>query len=425
MSSKEAYMENGYISFTEEMKKDYTILIPNMLPMHFTLISKVLANYGFKTELLLTQGQEIKDTGLKYCHNDTCYPAILVIGQFIHALQSGKYDPAKTALIMFQTGGGCRASNYINLIRKALAKAGFGHVPVISLNFSGLEKHPGFKLTVPMLHRMMYAIFYADLLMLLRNQCRPYEIKKGESQRLADLWTDKLAKEMTDDRTVSYKKVKANYKRIIADFRNIPRAEVKKPRVGIVGEIYVKYSPLANNSLEDFLVSEGAEVTVPGLLDFLLYCIYNSLMDTRLYGLHKQTYPLYSIVYKFLLGKQADIIRIIEESSDFDPPTHFDHTVSLAKPYISVGTKMGEGWLLTAEMLELAEKGVPNIVCTQPFGCLPNHICGKGMMKPLKEKNPDINIVAIDYDAGATAVNQENRLKLMLANSTDKETAKV
>ncbi len=411
-------MSTGYIPFTEEMKKEYTILIPNMLPMHFKLISKVFNSYGYKTELLLTQGQKIKDTGLKYCHNDTCYPAILVIGQFIDALQSGKYDPDKVALIMFQTGGGCRASNYINLIRKALAKAGYLHVPVISFSFSGLEKHPGFKLTLPIIYRMMYGVFYGDLLMLLRNQCTPYEIRKGQAQELADKWTDRLVEEMSSGK-MSYKKVKENYKKIVDDFRNIPLEDTKKVKVGIVGEIFVKYSPLANNSLEEFLVKEGAEVTVPGLVDFCLYCVYNSLMDRELYGRNKKTYGIYKIVYKFLLKKQRDVIDVIKEISDFEPPTPFSHTVSLVQGYIGIGTKMGEGWLLTAEMLELADKGVRNIVCTQPFGCLPNHICGKGMMKPIKERNPDINIVAIDYDAGATAVNQENRIKLMLANSKD------
>ncbi len=409
-------MQKEYISFTKEMREDYTVLIPNMLPMHFTLISKLLNNYGIKNEVLFTKGNNIKETGLKYTHNDACYPAIIVIGQFIEALQSGKYDTHKVALMMFQTGGGCRASNYINLIRKALKKAGFEYVPVISFSFAGLEDHPGFKLTLPMLHRMMYAVFYGDLLMLLRNQCRSYEVNAGESEAVAQKWVDKLVAEMTDER-VSYKKVKENYKLIIEDFKNILRKDEKKVKVGVVGEIYVKYSPLANNDLENFLVSEGAEVTVPGLLDFMLYCIYNSIADYKLYGRGKALYPAMKLVYKFLLHKQMDLINIIKENSDFEPPTYFDHTVTLIKGYIGIGTKMGEGWLLTAEMLELAEKGVPNIVCTQPFGCLPNHICGKGMMRPIKEKNPNINIVAIDYDAGATEVNQENRIKLMLANS--------
>ncbi|MBE6546198.1 MAG: 2-hydroxyglutaryl-CoA dehydratase [Ruminococcaceae bacterium] len=411
--------EQNYIPFTEEMKKDYTVLVPNMLPMHFTLICKVFRNFGIRAELLTTQGQAIKDTGLKYTHNDTCYPAILVIGQFLDALQSGKYDPHKTALIMFQTGGGCRASNYINLIRKALEKAGYGYVPVISMSLSGLEHHPGFRMSVPMVRRLMYAVLYADLLMLLRNQCRPYEIHCGESEALAQKWTDRLAKEMDTGNRISYRKVKENYRKILQDFDRIPRAEIKKVRVGIVGEIFVKYSPLANNSLEEFLVKEGAEVTVPGLLDFCLYCVYNNLTDTKLLGRNKGVYPLYRIAYRFFLGKQQDLIDIIEEETEFDPPTSFEHTVSLVRGYIGIGAKMGEGWLLTAEMLELADKGIKNIVCTQPFGCLPNHICGKGMMRPIKEKNPDINIVAIDYDAGATAVNQENRLKLMLANSKD------
>ncbi|MBR0449507.1 MAG: 2-hydroxyacyl-CoA dehydratase, partial [Clostridia bacterium] len=263
-------MQKEYVSFTKEMKKDYTILIPNMLPMHFTLISKLLNNYGIRNEVLFTKGQHIKETGLKYTHNDACYPAIIVIGQFIDALQSGKYDTHKVALMMFQTGGGCRASNYINLIRKALKKAGFEYVPVISFSFAGLEKHPGFKLTLPILHRMMYAVFYGDLLMLLRNQCRSYEINPGESEALAQKWTNRLVEEMEKDR-VSYKRVKQNYKLIIEDFNKILRKDEKRVKVGVVGEIYVKYSPLANNDLENFLVSEGAEVTVPGLLDFMLY----------------------------------------------------------------------------------------------------------------------------------------------------------
>ncbi len=411
--------EKTYISFTEEMQKDYTVLVPNMLPMHFKLIEKVFRNFGIRAELLETQGQHIKDTGLKYVHNDTCYPAILVIGQFIDALQSGKYDPHKTALILFQTGGGCRASNYINLLRKALEKAGYSYVPVISMSLAGLEDHPGFHMGFKMVHRLMYAVLYGDLLMLLRNACRPYEIRKGEAEELALCWTDRLAKEMDTGAKISYKKVKENYRKIIADFNRIPRAEVKKPKVGVVGEIFVKYSPLGNNNLEDFLVKEGAEVTVPGLLDFCLYCVYNNMMDTKKLGRNKAQYPIWKIAYNFFTKKQNDLIDIIKECSEFEPPTPFAHTVSLIQGYIGIGAKMGEGWLLTAEMLELADKGIKNIVCTQPFGCLPNHICGKGMMRPIKERNPDINIVAIDYDAGATAVNQENRIKLMLANHSE------
>lgn len=409
-------MTDDYVSFTKEMKKDYTILAPNMLPMHFKLILQVLKDYGYHTELLETNGPQIAETGLRYVHNDTCYPAILVIGQFITALQSGKYDPHKTALILFQTGGGCRASNYIPLLRKALQKAGYGYVPVISFNFKGLEKHPGFRLTLPILHRMLYAIYYADLLMLLVNQTRPYELTKGQSQKLADDYTEKLARQMKVN-GISFKKVREECKKIIADFAAIPVHRTQKVKVGVVGEIYVKFSPLGNNNLEDFLISEGAEIVVPGLLGFFVYCIYNNLVDHRLYGTKKKIYPFAKIAYDFMVHKEDELIELVKQEGTFTPPSSFANTIPLVKGYIHHGTKMGEGWLLPAEMLELSENGVKNIVCTQPFGCLPNHICGKGMIKPIKEKNPDVNIVAIDYDAGAAHVNQENRLKLMLANA--------
>ena len=411
--------EKGYVVFTEEMKETHTILVPNMLPMHFKMIGKVMSRCGYKVELLETSGPQIAEAGLKYVHNDTCYPAILVIGQFIDALQSGKYDPDKVALILFQTGGGCRASNYIHLLRKALEKAGLGHVPVISLSMAGLEKHPGFQLTLPVIMKMMYGVLYGDLLMTLVNQCKPYELHRGEAQTVADWWTEHLAEEMAVKAT--YRQVKDNYKRILDDFARIPMEKSDKVKVGIVGEIFVKYSPLGNNNLEQFLVDEGAEVVIPGLLDFCLYCVYNNLLDHKLYGMQKHVQFAYKIAYRYLVNKEKDMIEAIKANGRFDPPTLFTHTIKLVQGTISMGVKMGEGWLLTAEMLELADKGVGNIVCTQPFGCLPNHICGKGMMKPIKAKNPEINIVAIDYDAGATRVNQENRLKLMLANARQRQ----
>lgn len=405
------------VLFTKEMKKDYTILIPTMLPMHLKFCETIYNYYGYKTELLTTSGKKIADTGIKYVHNDTCYPAILVIGQFIDALQSGKYDTDKVALLLTQTGGGCRASNYISLLRKALKKAGFGQVPVISFNIAGLEKHPGFEVSLPILWRLAYGIIYADLLMLLKNQTKPYEIIAGESEKKAELWTERLCREMTSSKLISYKKVKENYIEIIKDFDSIKRTKDKKIKVGVVGEIFVKYSPLGNNNLEDFLISEGAEVVVPGLIDFCLYCVCNGIIDTDFYGINKFGKVINKIAYKFITKKQKDIRDAITENSDFAPPGDFDHTRKLTKGVMSVGVKMGEGWLLTAEMLELSEMGVKNIVCTQPFGCLPNHIAGKGMMKPIKEKNPDVNIVAIDYDPGASKINQENRIKLMLSNA--------
>ena len=416
-------MDGNYVKFTKEMKEQgYTILVPNMLPMQFKLIMRILNNYGYKTELLETFGPQISETGLKYVHNDTCYPAILVIGQFINALQSGKYDPNKVALILFQTGGGCRASNYISLLRKALEKAGYGHVPVISFSLAGIEKHPGWKLSIGMLHQMLYAVLYGDMLMTLVNQCRPYELNKGDAEALADKWVKKLTDQMAREKVQQYHHVLQNYRRIVEEFGSIPMDRSKpRTRVGIVGEIYVKYSPLGNNNLETFLGSEGAEVVVPGLLDFCLYCVYNNIMGRKMYGTDKLKYPAYKFAFNFLSKKQQHMIDIIEEHGMFDPPTPISHTISLADGYINIGTKMGEGWLLTAEMLELSDKGVKNIICTQPFGCLPNHICGKGMMKPIKEKNPDINIVAIDYDAGASQVNQINRIKLMLSNARMRE----
>ena len=410
-------MQQNYIPFTEEMKKDYTILVPTMLPMHFELIISVLRTYGYKMELLRSSGPEIAETGLYYVHNDTCYPAILVIGQFITALKSGKYDPHKTALILFQTGGGCRASNYIPLLRKALIRAGYGYIPVISFSLAGLEKHPGFQLNPAKLHGMLYAVLYGDLLMSLVNQCKPYEIHRGDAEALAARWTERLGQELGSGKRIRYKRIRANYAAILRDFAAIPKQEKDTVKVGVVGEIFVKYSPLGNNDLEQFLVDEGAEVVVPGLLDFCLYSLYDNIMDHKLYGVRTLQQPVIQLAYRFLCRKKQDMIRIMEKQGSFTPPTPFEQTVELIEGYISPGVKMGEGWLLTAEMLELAESGVHNIVCTQPFGCLPNHICGKGMMKPIKERNPNVNIVAIDYDAGATRVNQENRLKLMLANA--------
>ena len=409
----------NYIEFTSEMKKTYTILAPTMLPLHFRMIRQILVNEGYNMEILDDRGTEIAELGLKYVHNDTCYPAILCIGQFMKALQSGKYDPHKVALMLFQTGGGCRASNYISLLRKALKNAGMEYVPVIPMGVAGYEKHSGFRLDVPLLHKLLYAISYGDLLMTVTNQIKPYENHPGDAEDMASRWTDTLVEDLANHK-ISYPRIKDFYRKILEDFAAIPVTKRKAPRVGIVGEIYVKFSPLGNNDLEAFLVKEGAEVVIPGLVDFFMYCAYNGVMDGKLYpgNLKKQcTAKIWKIGFRFLLKKQKDMIGIIENHGVFRPMTPFDHTIKLTEGFIGLGTKMGEGWLLSAEMLELADSGVSGIVCTQPFGCLPNHICGKGMMKPIKEAIPGINIVAIDYDAGATAVNQENRLKLMLAQS--------
>ena len=408
-----------YIRFTEEMKRDYTILVPDMLPMHFRLIMKILSNYGYKMEMLESRGREIAETGLKYVHNDTCYPAILVIGQFLHALKSGKYNTHKVALMLFQTGGGCRASNYISLLRKALEKAGFGYVPVVPMSLVAIEKHPGWHLSLPMLHKVFYGVFYGDILMSLVNQVKPYEIEQGAADRLCTEWIDALTVELGKRGFVHYKTVLKRYGAIVKSFADIPREKRTPLKVGVVGEIYVKFSSLGNNELCRYLIEEGAEPVLPGLLDFLFYCIYNQIEDHKLYGRGALRAFLSDLALRFLERKQADVIRTIRENSGFVPPSPIRHTIALTEGYIGRGTKMGEGWLLTAEMLELYDIGVKNIICTQPFGCLPNHICGKGMIRPIKEKKPDINIVAIDYDAGASGVNQLNRIKLMLSNARE------
>ncbi len=399
--------------FTEDMKKDYTILVPDMLPMHFKLIIKIYEKYGYHMELLENDSQNVINQGLQNTHNDACYPALLVIGQFMDALDSGKYDVNKTALIMSQTGGGCRASNYIHLIRKAVASK-YPQVPVISLNFSGLEKNPAFPMTPAIALRLIYAVLYGDMLMLLYNQCKPYEVTKGMTDELVARWQHRLVKLMD---TNDYLMPKPIYKAMLNDFAAIPRKKEKKPVVGIVGEIYVKYSPLANNHLNEFLLSEGCEPNVPGLLDFVLYCASDSVNDAQLYDKKDKSSWLYKIGYNVLYKYQKQQIKVIKEHGVFKPPHDFEHLRKCADKYIHQGVKMGEGWLITAEMAALAETGAKNIICTQPFGCLPNHIVAKGMSRVIKQAYPDANIVAIDYDPGATRVNQENRIKLMLANA--------
>ncbi len=404
----------GRVLFTKDMK-DFTILIPMMLPIHFTLIKNVFNHAGYNMELLTNTGPAVVQEGLKYVHNDTCYPALLVIGQLIDALKSGKYDVNKTALIITQTGGGCRASNYIHLLRKALNKAGFGFVPVISLNIGGLEKNAGFKLTIPILRRAIAALAYGDVLMTLNNQVKAYEDNPGETQKLTDEWVAKLADEVSCDRGLTTKEMEKNLHAIIKSFSDIPRHIVPKVKVGIVGEIFVKYSGLGNNELEAFLASQDCEVMVPGLMGFMLFKIDNRLEDIRLYGGSRMKKIVVSILMQFFTKMETLMIDIFKDYPEFIPPSSYKHTKSLVKGMIGYGNKMGEGWLLTAEILELIELGYANVVCTQPFGCLPNHICAKGMIHKIRERYNDANIVAVDYDPGATKVNQENRIKLMLS----------
>lgn len=404
-----------YAKFTEDMIKTHTILVPDMLPIHFKLLIAIFEAEGYKMELLQNDSRTVVDEGLKNVHNDACYPALLVIGQFMDALNSGKYDPDKTALLITQTGGGCRASNYIHLLRKAVDK-NYPQVPVVSLNFSGLEKDSAFKITPKMFVKLLYAVIYGDLLMTCYNKCRAYEVNNGESRKVLDKWQNRLGNIFKKGSSL-YLKTKRVYRDILNDFGAISLTGEKKVRVGIVGEIYVKYSPLANNHLEDFLISEGCEPVVPSLLEFVMYCAAGTFNDAEIYDHQTKASRLFKLGYKLIYAKQKELIRIMKEQGDFEPLHDFEHLRSLADKYINQGVVMGEGWLIPAEMAALAKSGVENIICTQPFGCLPNHIVAKGMSRAIKEDNPDANIVAIDYDPGATRVNQENRIKLMLANA--------
>lgn len=405
--------KTGRLLFTKQMKKEYTILMPNMAPIHFKILEKVFNYYGYKSDLLDTTGPEIAQTGLKYVYNDTCYPALLVIGQFINALQSGKYDVHKVALMITQTGGGCRASNYIFLLRKALKKAGFEFVPVISLSF-GMEHNSGFSLTLPLIRRFVGGLVYGDQLMLLSNQTKPYEVNKGESMALVDEWTDKISDMLIQGKGYTLEEIDETLDRITKSFTKIELNKVPKVKVGIVGEIYVKYSKMANNGLEDFLADQDCEVCVPGLMGFASFKVDNRIEDYKMFGGSRVKYKFCSMLLNYLTKLEGLMVDAAEKYG-FVPPHRYAHTKELVNGVIGYGSKMGEGWLLTAEMIELADTGYENIVCTQPFGCLPNHINGKGAIRKIKEIRPNANIVTIDYDPGAPKVNQENRIKLMLA----------
>jgi len=415
--AKQTHDKNDRLLFTKEMKKEYTLLMPQMLPVTFGLMKRLLELEGYKVDVLDSSHRGIVETGLKYVHNDTCYPALLVIGQLIEAVNSGQYDPDKVALLISQTGGGCRASNYIHLLRKALHKAGLGHIPVVSINLSGLEKNPGFSINLRLVRRLLPAMIYGDLLVHLANQCRPYEVEPGTTDALVARWSDQLIAMFQKNWGRSKKDMRHQMEQIAADFAAIACAGEQKTRVGVVGEIYVKFAPLGNNNLEDFLRAENCEPVVPGLTDFLLFKIDNRIEDITLYGGRFLKKKACQIFKGYIEGLQQVMIAAIETQPKFWVMAPFSTLKAGVKGYLNYGNKMGEGWLLTAEMIELIHAGIHNIVCTQPFGCLPNHIVGKGMIRKLKDDFPQSNIVAIDYDPGATKINQENRIKLMLASA--------
>lgn len=418
-------MDIQHVEFTKEMRdQGYTILVPNMLEFHFSLIEKVLRLNGYNAVVLKNHGPNVMAEGLKYVHNDTCVPALLVIGQFLDALHSGKYDLHKTALIISQTGGGCRASNYIFLLRKALRKAGLDYIPVISANLSGLEHASGFKLTIPLLRQLIASLLYGDCIMCASNQTRPYEYQKGQTDKLVESWNERLIEQFNAGKGLGYREMRENLRQIVNEFDAIERSSEPKTKVGIVGEIYVKYSSLGNNGLEEFLRKQDCEYMLPGIMGFILFKIDNRIEDIRLYGGNIFKLIFCRLFLRYCQRMERILIDAFKGHDRFVPPTQYTHIKSLVKGVIGYGSKMGEGWLLTAEMLELAENGYENIVCTQPFGCLPNHINGKGMIRRLTEVHPGINIVPIDYDLSATKVNQENRIRLMLAVAHDQEAKK-
>ncbi len=406
---------DDYPRWKEEYKSTYKILIPDMLPWHFAIIEGLLRQEGYDVEILKNSSRTVIDEGLKHVHNDTCYPCLCVVGQYIDALKSGKYDLNHTAVLISQSGGGCRASNYIPLIRKAL-KTEFPNVPVISLNFSGLEKDSSFKIGAKLLLKLAYAIYYGDTLMWCYNQTRPYELTAGDADRARDEVMEEINQSFKSGRYRKFKKINA---RIIERFAAVPRSKERKIKVGIVGEIYVKYAYLGNNHLEQFLLSENCEPVVPALMDFLLYCVVNNINDGYYYGRKGIAWVVYKIAYRIFHKKQLQVIKLFEKEGSFEPLHDFEHLRRCADKVINQGVKMGEGWLIPAEMAALAETGVENIVCAQPFGCLPNHIAGKGVIRTLKHFYENENVVAVDYDPSATKVNQENRIKLMLATARE------
>lgn len=407
-------IDNSYKKnlFTKEMKKDWTILAPQMSPIHFQFIEKAVRASGYNIDVLPANDKEAIEEGIKYVNNDACYPSILVIGQMINALKSGKYDPNKTALIISQTGGGCRATNYVGFLKKGLREAGFPNVPIISLNVLGMERQPGFKISYRLIKKLMMGVIYGDLFIRVLYRVRPYETVKGSANKLYEYYREKAFKNVENGNKNEMNKL---VKEIVKAFDTLEINDEVKPKVGIVGEILVKYHPTANNNIVDVLEKEGAEVVVPELLDFFLYCCYNSKFKNRYLSGSSIVKTGFDIAISYIESYRKVVIKELQNSERFGYPSSINNLAKKAANVVSLGNQTGEGWLLTGEMVELIESDVNNIVCIQPFACLPNHITGKGMIKALKSKYPLANIVAVDYDPGASEVNQLNRIKLMMS----------
>ncbi len=400
------------VVFTKEMKKTHTLLMPQMAPYHFRLIKPALRAVGYNLEVMPAIDKKAVDIGLKYVNNDACYPALIVVGQLLEALSSGRYDPDNTTLLMSQTGGGCRASNYVGFIRRALKKAGYPQIPVVSVSAQGLENNPGFTYSYKMIVGALQACIYGDLLTKVLYATRPYEKAEGSANELYEKWNSVLEKAVAKPKGKEFKKY---CRQIVEDFDNLPRRDVVKPKVGVVGEILVKFHPTANNDIVTLLEKEGAEAVVPDLLNFFLYGLYNNIYKEKYLGFKHSTTIATGIAAKYIEMVRKPMQDALKNSRHFTPSADIGELGRLAEPIVSLGNQTGEGWFLTAELVELVESGVLNNICTQPFACLPNHVTGKGIIKELKRRYPLSNIVAIDYDPGASEVNQLNRIKLMLS----------
>ncbi len=404
------------VPFTEEMRKHYTILCPQMSPIHFDLLQPAFIACGYHFEILGNDNKHAVDMGLKYVNNDACYPSLIVVGQIMDALHSGKYDLNRTAVIMTQTGGGCRATNYIGFIRRALEKAGMGQIPVISLNLGGIETNPGFHINADLLIHAAFGVTFGDIFMRCLYATRPYEKEPGSANALHEKWKQKCISFLTG-KHLNFFRFRRMCRQIVEEFDALPLLDMKKPKVGIVGEILVKFAPVANNHLVELLESEGAEAVCPDLLDFMLYCFYNQIYKADYLGTSKKAARLCRLGIRALEFLRAGASKALEKSVHFHPPVSIYKLVEYAQPIVSIGNQTGEGWFLTGEMIELIQGGTNNIICCQPFGCLPNHVVGKGVIKEIRKRYPLSNIVAIDYDPGASEVNQLNRIKLMLSTA--------
>ncbi|MBS5857749.1 MAG: acyl-CoA dehydratase activase-related protein [Clostridia bacterium] len=404
--------------FTKDMRKDYTILIPQMAPIHFELLETAVKSSGYNVKLLRNCTQKTVETGLKYVNNDACYPSILTTGQMIEALQSGKYDLNKTALIMSQTGGGCRATNYIGFIRKALKDAGFANVPVISFNIVGMEKMPGFKITVPLMEKLLKTVIYGDLLQKMLTKNRAYEVNKGETQKLFDSWMKKCKELLVKSNN---KEFKQSIYDIVNDFEKIELdTSIEKPKVGIVGEVLIKYHPFGNNFVADLLEKEGAEVILPDFMGFVKFMATHKITFNNLLNTNKTSSKIMKAAIHLIDILEKDLkIALASSKKNYLPPCDIWHLEDKVKDVLSIGNQTGEGWFLTAEMIEYIEHDIPNIICVQPFACLPNHVVGKGVIKTIREKYPDANISPVDYDPGASETNQANRIKLLMTVAKD------